>query len=286
MPFFDRQQLGARAFALLIGISLATTRGPAQAQPPSTPQPVPSPWSLPPSGENQAPRQPHRSLDQKTSNSCSLTVPDKASSAKIKQAAGNNHSFTYAPLSAACKFHLFVTQTYSPYTFASAAFEATWAQATAQWPQYGGGMSGFGKRFGATLADTESRRFIQTFALSAFLHQDPRFFPSVKARLISRAWYAATRVVVTKKDNGGSTFNSSEFLGALFTSALQNSYYPRHYRTFHNTMSRFGGALSSDATTYLLREFTPDLKRLFRRHAPKEIQKIEEKLPIPPADKP
>jgi len=68
------------------------------------------------------------------------------------------------PLSARCKFSLFLRTTYSPYAFASAGFGATWAQATGQWPHYGGGMQGWGKRFGATLANTESRRFIQTFA--------------------------------------------------------------------------------------------------------------------------
>jgi hypothetical protein len=93
-------------------------------------------------------------------------------------------------------------------------------------------------------------------------------------------------VAVTRNDNGGGTFNSSEFLGALFTSALQNSYYPRHDRTLGDTVNRFSGALSSDAISYLLREFTPDLKRVFRKHAPKKIQEIEEKLPIPADDKP
>ncbi len=145
---------------------------------------------------------------------------------------------------------------------------------------------GWAKRYGATLADTESRRFIQGFALSTILHQDPRYFPSHKRMFISRAWFAANRVVVTKNDNGDSTFNTSEFLGALFTSSLQNSYYPRHDRTFGDTMNRFGGALSSDAIVDLLREFAPDMKRLFRRHAPKKIRRIEEKLPIPPEDKP
>ena len=80
--------------------------------------------------------------------------------------------------------------------------------------------------------------------------------------------------------------NTSEFLGALLASSLENSYYPRHDRTFADTMNRFGGALSSDAITDLLREFTPDMKRLFRRHAPKKIRRIEEKLPIPAEDKP
>ena len=51
-------------------------------------------------------------------------------------------------------------------------------------------------------------------------------------------------------------------------------------------MNRFGGALSSDAIGYLLREFTPDIKRLFRKHAPKKILEIEDRLPIPADDKP
>jgi hypothetical protein len=75
-------------------------------------------------------------------------------------------------------------------------------------------------------------------------------------------------------------------LGALFSSALQNSYYPRHDRSLADTMNRFSGALSSDAIDDLLREFTPDMKRFFRKHAPKKILKIEEKLPIPDEDKP
>jgi hypothetical protein len=93
-------------------------------------------------------------------------------------------------------------------------------------------------------------------------------------------------VVVTKNDSGNSTFNTSEFLGALFTSALQNTYYPTQDRNVEETMNRFSGALSSDAIGNLLREFTPEMKRLFLRHAPKEVRRIEKKLPIPPEDKP
>ena len=208
------------------------------------------------------------------------------SSANATEAAGTGGTLDYTPFSARCKFNLFLKQTHSPYTFVSAGFQATWAQAMGQWPHYGGGTQGWAKRFGATLADTESRRFIQTFALSTILHQDPRYFPSRKRTLIARVWYSTTRVVVTKNDNGNSTFNTSEFLGALVSSALQNAYYPRHDRTFGDTMNRFGGALSSDAIGDLLREFAPDMKRLFRKHAPKTILKIEEKLPIPPEDKP
>jgi hypothetical protein len=185
----------------------------------------------------------------------------------------------YVPLSGRQKFNIFLKSTHSPYTFFSAAFGATLAQAEGQQYGYGGGMEGWGKRFGASLADTEARRFIQSFALSTALHQDPRYFHSTKRKLIPRAWYAATRVVVTKADNGSQTFNSSEFLGALFGSSLQNAYYPEADRGFAKTMTRFVGALGSDASTNLLREFWPDMRRIFRKHEPEKIKKIEQKIP-------
>jgi hypothetical protein len=240
------------------------------------------------SGNNHSTSIQFGSLHQEATSQCTLRVPDTfpQSPANAKEATMANEALAYTPLSSRCKFSLSVRSTYSPYTFASAGFGATWAQAMGQWPHYGGGAQGWSKRFGATLANTESRRFIQTFALSTTLHQDPRYFPSHNRTFISRVWYSATRVLVTKNDNGDSTFNTSEFLGALFTSSLQNAYYPRHDRNFGETMNRFGGALSSDVFGDLLLEFTPDLKCFFRKHVPKKILKIEEKLPIPADDKP
>jgi hypothetical protein len=184
----------------------------------------------------------------------------------------------YRPLSARDKFGIFLHRTYSPYTFASTAFNATWAQMVGQWYKYGGGMQGWGKRFGATLADSESRSFIQTFALSSLLHQDPRYFPSCKKGLIPRAWYAGTRVLIAKTDQDKPTFNTAEVLGTVSVSALENAYYPEQDRGFSDTMVRFVGAIGSDATTNLLREFWPDIKRIFRKHEPDKIRKIEEKI--------
>jgi hypothetical protein len=192
----------------------------------------------------------------------------------------------YPPLTKHCKFEAFRRQTYSPFTFISASWEATWAQAWGQWPQYGGGMQGWGKRFGATIADTESRRFIQGFVLSSLLHQDPRYFPSGYKKIAARAAYSVTRVVITRADRGDSTINTSEILGTLFTSSLQNAYYPRADRGFSNTLNRFTGALTSDGITDLLHEFSPDMRRLFHRHAPEKVIQIEDKLPIPAEDKP
>src|SRR5438067_1192573 len=52
----------------------------------------------------------------------------------------------YQPLSAGDKLHIFLRQTYSPYTFLGVTFDAGFAQLTNDWPAYGGGMNGFGKR--------------------------------------------------------------------------------------------------------------------------------------------
>jgi hypothetical protein len=275
---------------VLVTISIAMTHGLGHAQVPAVSREAIVSSSNTPhdeAGDKQS-TSVHGPSDQVSASPCRLWLQDPfpQSSANPTEASATIETVHYTPLSSRCKFNLFLKQTHSPYTFVSAGFQATWAQAMGQWPHYGGGTQGWAKRFGATLADTESRRFIQTFALSTILHQDPRYFPSRKRTLMARVWYSTTRVVITRNDKGNSTFNTSEFLGALASSALQNAYYPRHDRTFADTMNRFGGALSSDAIEDLMREFTPDIKRLFRKHAPKTILKIEEKLPIPTEDKP
>ena len=177
------------------------------------------------------------------------------------------------------KFQHWLTRTYSPYTFAGVTFDATWAQMWGDWPQYGGGMQGWGKRFGATLADTETRTFFGQFLFPVMFKEDPRYFPSQKKGLIPRAWYAGTRVLVTRRDGDGNTFNKSEFAAVLSTAALQNAYYPERDKGFTETMQRFVGGVGSDATSNVLREFWPDIKKIFRKHEPQKIKDLEQKVP-------
>ncbi len=204
-----------------------------------------------------------------------------------------NAPSAYVPLTKRQKFDVFLRRTYSPYTFAGAAFSATWAQMMGDWHQYGGGMEGWGKRFGASVADAESHNFFYSLTFPVLLHQDPRYFRSNKKGLVPRAWYAGTRVLVTRADDGHNTFNSSEILASAFTASLQNAYYPEADRGFDDTMSRFVGSLGSDATSNLLREFWPDIRRIFKKHEPKSVKNLEQKLPMekigrvagaPPAD--
>ncbi|HLK31746.1 MAG TPA: hypothetical protein VKT29_01570 [Terriglobales bacterium] len=200
---------------------------------------------------------------------------------------------SYTPLTAHQKFHIFVEQTYSVYTFANTAFDAGWAQMTDDWPAYGQGAEGYGKRYGALLANHEAGSFFENFLFPTVLHQDPRYFRRGGGHSVfQRVSYAASRVLVTHADDGHNTFNSSLLLGMLFVDSLTNAYYPQTQRGLGDTMSRFGGGLLSSAETNLLREFGPDMMRIFHRHEPEKLKRLEElekKVPLanklsPPAD--
>src|SRR6184192_984725 len=143
-------------FLVMVSIAMAQAQDSAPAESSSAHPETPLPSSIQ-----------QGSVDQKVTNPCSLRAPDNNSQSPAtgKEAGMTIGTFAYTPLSAHCKFHLFLKSTYSPYTFASAGFQATWAHAMGQWPHYGGGAQGWAKRFGATLANTESRRFIQTCPL-------------------------------------------------------------------------------------------------------------------------
>lgn len=190
----------------------------------------------------------------------------------------------YTPLTADQKFHIFVQQTYSIYTVANTAFDAGWAQLTDDWPAYGQGAEGYGKRYGALLANHEAGSFFENFLFPTVLRQDPRYFRMGPSHsLFARAPYAMSRVLITRSDSGHNTFNSSLLLGLLFVDGLTNAYYPRPQRGFGDTMSRFGGGVLSSAETNLLREFMPDMMRIFHKHEPEKLKKLEQlekKVPL------
>lgn len=180
-------------------------------------------------------------------------------------------------LSAHEKFKVFERYTYSPYTFAQAMFDAGMAQATGGWHSYGGGMEGFGKRYGAALADTESGAFFGGFLFPVLLHEDPRYWRSSSHRTLPRAGYALSQALVSHDERGNRKPNLALILGVFAASGAGNAYYPREYRGFGDTMVRGANGMLSTAETNLLREFWPDIARKFRKHQPKGLQKLEQK---------
>jgi hypothetical protein len=204
----------------------------------------------------------------------------QAATAKQQNAAqAPANTIPYEPLSNRQKFNRFIGTTVSPYTFVSAGLNATWLQINGEPYDYGGGMKGWGNRFGANLADTEVRSFFSQFFFPVFLNQDPRYFPKRQGNVFDRGWYAATRVLVVRADDGHPEFNSSYLLSVAFSRAVSTAYIPEDQRNVRNTMLSIAGAYWGDAGSYVLREFWPDIMRVFRRHAPEKVLEIEKKIP-------
>ena len=179
-------------------------------------------------------------------------------------------------LTARQKLHMFVKRSYSPYTFAEAAFDAGYSQFTGE--DYGRGMTGFSQRIGANLADSEARSFFQTFVYSAWFGQDPRYHRLDRGTFPFRASYAASRVIIGRTDDGRSAINFPELLGVATATTLSNAYYPDRDRGVGRSISRGFGDLLSDAGSNLLREFWPDIRRTLRHHEPHSIQRLEDKI--------
>src|SRR4029077_20143606 len=124
------------------------------------------------------------------------------------------------------KFQLSVDETVAPSRFLGSAFTSAIGQARNSLPGYGQGWSGYGKRYGSSVASSASSHLFGTFLLPSALHQDPRYFVKLVGSPRSRILYAIERVVITRRDDGRETFNWSGVLGGLMAEGLANSYLP------------------------------------------------------------
>jgi hypothetical protein len=170
------------------------------------------------------------------------------------------------PLTPSEKFHLTAKQITDPFTFASAGLQAGLGQATDEFPGYGQGAAGYGKRYGATFADQASSQFFSNFFYPVLFKEDPRYFRSGEGTIKHRIGYALIQEFVCHTDAGGRSFAWENVLGAFTAGGLSNAYYPSTDRGFGLTMSRSAIALAYGSAGGLLQEFWPDIhNKLFHK---------------------
>ncbi len=131
-----------------------------------------------------------------------------------------------APLTAGQKMRLALRSTIDPFQFVNTGINAGWDQARNNYPGYGQGAAGFGKRYGADYGDVVSGTIVGAGLMPALLHQDPRYFYKGTGSVPSRIGYALLAIVRTKGDNGKWQPNYSGLLGNLAAGAISNSYLP------------------------------------------------------------
>jgi len=172
------------------------------------------------------------------------------------------------PLTVGQKFYLFAKSSFDPFEYAAAGFQAGLGQATNEFPGYGQGAAGYGKRYGASLADQVSSNFFANFAWPVLLKEDPRYFRLGEGSIKHRIGYSLAQEFITRTDKGTRRFNFSNVLGAFSSGGLSNVYYPETDRGFSLTMSRSAISLLYGSAGGLIDEFWPDIDRkLFHKHS-------------------
>ena len=174
------------------------------------------------------------------------------------------------PLTTGQKFRLFARSSFDPYQYFSAGLQAGISQAQNEFPGYGQGAAGYGKRYGASLADQVSSNFFANFVYPSLLKEDPRYFRLGEGSFRHRMFHSLAEEFVCHTDQGGRSFNWSNVLGAFSSGGLSNAYYPRSDRGFGLTMSRSAISLLYGSAGGVLDEFWPDIQRKFLHKHPKE----------------
>jgi len=172
-----------------------------------------------------------------------------------------------APLTARQKYVLALKSTMDPVSFLASGAFAGQQQATNSFPGYGQGARGYGKRFGASLADNFDGTIIAGAILPSWWKQDPRYFYQGTGTVRSRAWHAIADAVMCKGDNGRRQVNYSAIVGGLAAGGISNLYYPASDRdgvglTFESALIGAGeSAMQNLFQEFVVRKLTPHLQK-------------------------
>jgi hypothetical protein len=170
------------------------------------------------------------------------------------------------PLTAGQKFKVVARSSFDPVQFVWYGFLSGISQAQNSEPGFGQGAAGYGKRYGAALADGTIENFMTSAVMASLFRQDPRFYQAGEGGFVHRATYALSRIVITRSDSGHQQFNASEILGSAMAAGISTySYHPREDRNIGNTASVWGSMIGYDTLTIVVKEFWPDIRRKLQK---------------------
>jgi hypothetical protein len=169
------------------------------------------------------------------------------------------------PLTARGKFWLATQDSVDYSSFIWAGMQAGQSMALKSYPELGHGAAGYSRYYWRAFADQASGAYFTEAIVPALTHEDPRYFTLGHGGFLRRARYALSRVVLTRTDSGGTSFNFSEIVGNGMEAGLANLYYPPQERSLHNTAVNWASQLEAASLNNLVREFWPDFRHKFLR---------------------
>jgi hypothetical protein len=169
------------------------------------------------------------------------------------------------PISWKEKFVITAKGSFDPYEFAIVGVLSGIRQAENAYPGFGQGWAGYGKRYGAAFADQVDGNIMVGAVFPTILKTDPRYFQMGKGRFMRRFGYALSRILITRRDSGGSMFNFPEFVGNATAITISTVYYPASDRSFTSGLNSWGVQMAVDAFGNELKEFWPDIHRFLSK---------------------
>jgi hypothetical protein len=167
----------------------------------------------------------------------------------------STYDWNAPPMLAKQKLQLGVRAVIDPVSFLTVAGITGIEQYRNTFPSYGGGIEGYGKRYGAALANHVSGTMLGHAVYPAIFHQDPRYFYKGKGSVRSRALYAISAAVIARGDDGRWKPNYSRVLGHFSAAAISNLYYPAPDRGISLVFINGLAATGASAGGNLIREF-------------------------------
>lgn len=173
------------------------------------------------------------------------------------------------PLSVKGKFWLATEDSFDYSGFVWAGILSGQELASKTYPEFRQGMAGYGRYYYHLFIDDVSGTYFTEAIFPSITHEDPRYYTLGHGGFLRRAGYALSRVVITKTDSEGSSFNWSKIVGNLFEAGLSTAYYPAQERGVRQTAINWGTQIESAALNNIAKEFWPDIHHfLFHRKEP------------------
>jgi hypothetical protein len=169
------------------------------------------------------------------------------------------------PLTTREKYALALQDSVDYSSFVWSGMLAGQSMALRSYPEFHNGMAGYSRYYWRAFADQASGSFFTEALIPALTHEDPRYYTLGHGGFFRRVKYALSRIVVTKTDSGGRSFNYAEIVGNGMEAGLSNLYYPPQERSLHNTAMNYLAQLEAASINNIIREFWPDIRHKMLR---------------------
>jgi hypothetical protein len=178
--------------------------------------------------------------------------------------AGTTKSSNFRPLSQRERNQIYLKTMVNPLGYVKGGFSAgidQWKDKPSEWEQ---GASGYGKRFANIVGQYSIQRTV-TFGLASVLHEDNRYFNSGKKGLWPRTGYALASGILARHDDGGRHVSISQLGGVAAAAFLSRSWQPPSQHSPGDGAVSFGITMTSNIGFSVVKEFLPDLGRVFTK---------------------